>query len=64
MIDKIHPIENKNSELKTTNGRIINGASLNSRVPPTGILVNDQKIQEIKSLVPMAKLQHPLNTHQ
>ena len=59
VIDKIHPIENKNSELKTTNGRIINGASLNSRVPPTGILVNDQKIPGNKIVGPDGKITTP-----
>ena len=59
VIDKIHPIENKNSELKTSNGRIINGASLNSRIPPTGILVNDHKIPGNKIVGPDGKITTP-----
>ena len=58
-LDKLHPIENKNSELKTTNGRIINGASINSRVPPTGILINDQKIPGNKIVGPDGKITTP-----
>ena len=59
VIDKIQPVENQNSELKTSNGRVINGASLNSRVPPTGILVNDHKIPGNKIVGPDGKITTP-----
>ena len=44
VIDKNHAMEKRNNELKANNGHVINGASLNSRTPQSGMLINDQKI--------------------
>ena len=43
VIDKNHSMQNKNKK-SNTNGRIVDGASLNPHIPPTGVLGNDHKI--------------------
>ena len=55
VIDKSHGIPNKTNELNT-NGRIVNGASLNPHTPPTGVLVNDHKIPGKKIVGPNGKI--------